>query len=349
MTNFQSHPNEIMSRPNNNPVKRHLISIVTPAFNEVENLPKLHDRLKQVLKIIDVDWQWIVVDDHSEDETFSVLQSLAQKDARLHGIRFSRNFGSLTAITCGLYQARGDCAIVLAADLQDPPEILPDLLSEWHRGAQVVWAARAHREGEKASTIVFSRLFHFIVRRVVGIKEMPATGADFFLMDRLVIDAFRQFSESNINILNLIAWMGFRQATITYNRRVRVYGRSAWSFGQKFKLVLDSIMAFSYLPLRLMSYAGLVIALLGFVYAIVILVTALKGNAIEGWSSLMVVILLFSGTQMLMMGVLGEYLWRTLSEARKRPRFTIEAVTGHNKQQYAADDSYPSGEMTIGE
>ena len=313
------------------PSPRPFVTIVTPAFNEAENLPELYQCLRNVLDNISVEWEWIVVDDHSTDETFAILTRLAEQDERVHGFRFSRNFGSHMAITCGLNHAQGECAIAMAADLQDPPEALPNLLAKWHEGAEVVWAVRAHREGEKASTLAFARLYYFLMRHIVGIKEIPATGADFFLIDRCVLDAFRQFKESNLSIPSLISWMGFRQTTITYTKRARMKGRSGWSFRKKFKLVLDSIMSFSYLPIRLMSYVGIAAALLGFVYAGVVIANALSGKGIEGWSSLMVVVLVFGGMQMVMMGVLGEYLWRALSEARQRPRYIIEAILGQHK------------------
>jgi len=312
--------------------ERHLLlTVVTPAYNEAENLPLLYQRLCQVLNPLDVAWEWIVVDDHSADGTFAVIADIAKDDPRVCGIRFARNFGSHPAIMCGLHHAKGNCSVIIAADLQDPPEIIPKLLGEWHNGAQVVWAVRAGREGEKSSTLRFAQLYYWLMRHVVGIKEMPATGADFFLIDCRVINAFQQFNESHVSILALITWMGFPQATITYNKQARLHGRSGWSIEKKLKLVIDSVMGFSYLPIRMMSYLGSIIALLGFLYATVIIANALIGRPIQGWSSLMVVVLVLGGIQMLMMGVLGEYLWRALDEARRRPRYLIEMVIGQQK------------------
>jgi len=314
-------------------VRRHpLFSIVTPAFNEAENLTVLYQRLCQVLRSLDFDWEWVVIDDHSSDETFSLLEKMAVSDTRIRVIRLARNFGSHTALTCGLHHARGDCAVVMAADLQDPPETLPALLQKWYEGAQVVWAVRDNREGEKASTVGFARLYYFLMRRVVGIKEIPATGADFFLLDRRVLDAFGQFSESNVSIMALIAWMGYRQASINYDKQARLYGRSGWTLEKKLKLIADSVTSFTYLPIRLMSYLGFIVALMGFVYTAVVIANALAGNPPQGWTSLMVVVLVVSGIQMLMMGVLGEYLWRALDESRRRPRYLIEAITSIDRR-----------------
>jgi dolichol-phosphate mannosyltransferase len=303
------------------------VSIVTPAYNEARNLPVLYARLGQVLDAMAVTWEWIVVDDHSRDDTFATVAEIAQRDHRVHALRLARNSGAHTAMTCGLHHARGACAVVLAADLQDPPETLPQLLAEWQEGAQVVWAVRGRREGESAGTIGFARLYYWIMRRVVGMQEMPATGADFFLLDRQVIDAFRQFHESNVSILALLTWMGFRQASITYDKQARLHGSSGWSLGKKLKLVVDSVASFSYLPIRLMSYVGFLVAVIGFIYAGLVVVNALAGRPAEGWSSLMVVVLVVGGVQMLMMGVLGEYVWRALDEARRRPKYLVEKST----------------------
>lgn len=304
-----------------------LVSIVTPAFNEADNLPLLYERLVQVLDGLDCDWEWVVVDDHSADRTFSVLSELAREDRRVRGLRFARNFGSHTALTCGLRNARGGCAIVLAADLQDPPETLPLLLEKWRAGDQVIWAVRNRREGEKSSTLGFARLYYFLMRRIVGIKEMPATGADFFLIDRRVLNAFAEFKESNTSILALITWMGYRQSSIVYNKHRRLHGRSGWSLRKKMKLVVDSVTSFTYAPVRMMSYVGFSTAFLGFLYASVVVFNYLAGHPAPGWSSLMVVVLVVGGIQMMMMGVLGEYLWRTLDESRHRPPYLIEATT----------------------
>ncbi len=304
-----------------------LLSIVTPAFNEAENLPVLYERICRVMASLNVDWEWVVVDDHSQDATFEIIAGLARKDARVRGSRFARNFGAHTALTCGLHQARGDCVAALAADLQDPPELLPQLLDQWRDGAQVVWAARNRREGEGAVKIGFSRLYYWLMRRMVGMKEMSATGADLFLLDRRVVAAFRQFSETNVSILTLILWMGFRQTTILYDKKARLHGQSGWSLKKKLKLLVDSIASFSYVPIRFMSYVGFVVALSGFTYAAFVIIRALHGSPVQGWSSLMVVVLVVGGIQMVMMGVLGEYLWRALDESRRRPKYLVETST----------------------
>jgi dolichol-phosphate mannosyltransferase len=309
------------------PSNRPRLSVVTPAYNEEQNLPLLYERLSRVLDDVDPRWEWIVVDDHSADATFGTICRLADKDSRVRGVRFARNSGSHAAISYGLHHASGQAAVVLAADLQDPPEVLPSVIDEWRNGAQVVWAARASRADQSKLNLGFSRLYYVLMRKLVGMHNMPANGADFFLVDRRILDALRQFGESNSSVLALITWMGFRQATITYNKGVRNHGRSGWSLEKKLKLVLDSITSWTYFPIRLMSYVGFLVAMLGFIYAGVVLAISVRGSPIEGWSSLMIVVLVIGGIQMVMMGVLGEYLWRALDEARHRPRFLIEAAT----------------------
>jgi dolichol-phosphate mannosyltransferase len=169
-----------------------MISIVTPAFNEGANLPALYERLVTAMRDVGGDWEWIVVDDHSRDETFSVIEALALRDARVRGFRLSRNSGSHVAIACGLHQVESDAAVMMAADLQDPPETLAAMVARWRQGAQVVWATRRVQPGE-SSHRGFAALYYWMMRRLVGMTEMPARGADFFLLDRVVVDAFRRF------------------------------------------------------------------------------------------------------------------------------------------------------------
>jgi glycosyltransferase involved in cell wall biosynthesis len=307
-----------------------LLSVVSPAHREEKNLPVLYGRLKAALDAVPgLDWEWIVVDDHSPDGTFEVLQGLAQADPRVRAVRFSRNFGSHKAILCGLHEARGDAAAVLCSDLQDPPEVLPELVEVWRRDkAQVVWAARAERQGDSAGTVAFANIYYWIMRRVVGLTNMPPTGADIFLVDRLVMDTLARFNEQHVSLVALLSWVGFRQATITYQRQERLYGTSSWTLAKKIRLVLDSVTGFSYLPIRAISALGLGTALLGLLYAAVVIANAVFGsNPPAGWSSLMVVILVMGGVQMVTMGILGEYIWRSLDQSRGRPAFTIEART----------------------
>jgi dolichol-phosphate mannosyltransferase len=305
-----------------------LISIVTPAYNEGLNLPVMHRRLEAVFSQPGVDWEWIIIDDCSRDDTFAVAKDLAEADHRVRALRFSRNFGSHTATMCGLERARGSCAIAMASDLQDPPETIPALLTEWTAGNHVVWAVRASREGESRSTLVFSQFYYWLMRKVAGLKDMPATGADFVLLDRRVIDAICQFREQNASFFALVTWMGFRQTSIFYEKQARLHGRSGWTLRKKIKLIVDSLTSFTYQPIRWMSLMGLIVSVLGLVYAGILVLNALLGSPAQGWTSLMVVVLFLGGGQMFMLGVLGEYIWRGLDESRRRPRYLIERIAG---------------------
>jgi len=305
-----------------------VISIVTPAYNEALNLPVMHERLEAVLGAAGIDWEWIIIDDCSRDGTFEVAEKLTKADDRVRALRFSRNFGSHTATICGLEHARGRCAIAMAADLQDPPETIPSLLSRWTAGTNVVWAVRASREGESRSTVLFSQFYYWLMRKVAGLKDMPATGADFVLLDRTVIDAICRFREQNTSFFALVTWMGFRQTSISYEKQARLHGRSGWTLRKKLKLIIDSLTSFTYQPIRWMSLMGLIVSVLGVVYAAVLVLNALLGSPVQGWTSLMVVVLFLGGGQMFMLGVLGEYIWRGLDESRRRPRYLIERMAG---------------------
>ncbi len=303
------------------------LSIITPAFNEETNLPVLYDRLRVVLDGATLAWEWVIVDDHSTDATFRVVRALSAADPRVRGVRLARNSGSHVALQCGLGLARGDAAIVLASDLQDPPETIPQLVERWRVGVKLVWAVREGHQGQGAAASGFSRLYHWLMRRVVKVREMPATGADFFLADRVVLDALKQFGETHVSLFALLTWMGFCQESIAYVKQARLRGRSGWNLEKKVKLVVDSVTSFTYLPIRLMTLLGFLTALVGFGYAGVVVTNALRGLPPQGWSSLMVAVLLLGGVQMTMLGVLGEYLWRALDEARRRPRYLIETTT----------------------
>ncbi len=301
------------------------VSIVTPAFNEAENLPRLYARLQAVLDPLGIEWEWIVVDDHSRDQTLDVVAGLAAIDPRVRGIRFARNAGSHSAIACGLHHATGACAVMLAADLQDPPEVIPRLLERWRAGAQVVWAARREQPGSRAHG-GFATLYYWLMRRVAGLSDMPARGADCFLADRVVLDAFARLRERPVSVLALITWLGFRQEAIEYEKQQRQYGQSGWTFRKKVALVVDSVVAFSDLPIRLCAWAGLLC--LG--AAAMLLFAGLFWLPTLGAGLLIAVAAVagLAGLQLLALGVVGAYVWRGLEEARGRPAYLIERVVG---------------------
>ena len=301
-----------------------MISIVTPAFNEAENLRNLHARIVETMTALAVDWEWVVVDDHSRDETFAVLQRLAAADPRVRGVRLARNSGSHVAIACGLSLSDGDAVVMMAGDLQDPPETIGAMLERWRRGAQLVWAVRRSRPGGRTHA-GFAAIYYWIVRRVVGLREMPATGVDFFLADRRVVEAFRRLPERTTSVFTQLTWLGFRQEYVEYDKQARVAGRSGWTLARKIQLVIDSVTAFSSAPIRWCAYGGAALLLLGL--ALLIPGIALLPELGGGILIVMAVFIGLSGVQLLAIATVGEYVWGALSEARRRPQFVVEAST----------------------
>ena len=306
-----------------------LLSIIIPSYNEEENLPVLYERLKHVAETLEHTFEFIFVDDGSSDGSFQCLEDLARKDSRVKVIKFSRNFGSHAACLAGLAQAIGDACTFLSADLQDPPEMIVTLISEWARGYEVVFGIR---EWGKESSRLFPKIYYKAVRRF-ALKNMPETGTDVFLIDRKVVDAVVSIREKNTSIFGLILWSGFKQTIVQYRKGTRQKGISKWTLGKKIKLFIDTFVSFSYIPLRLISVVGIMLAFLGFLYAFFIVFNRLFFSVpVEGWASLMVVLLVVSGTQLVFLGILGEYLWRNFDETRKRPPFIIDRMIGFKEE-----------------
>ncbi len=305
------------------------LSIVTPAYNEAENLPRLYERVQALdWRGLGLDFELLIVDDHSTDGTPAIIDALTARDPRVKTLRFSRNFGSHAGCTAGLEHATGAAAVVLAADLQDPPETIPALVAAWRAGAATVWAVRGEREGESLQTRVTARIFYSLIRRMTRMA-MPPQGVDFFLLDRAVIEALRAAPERNTSLIGQIQWLGFEQSSLVYTKQARETGRSKWTLTKRIKLSIDWVVGFSYFPIRFMSAIGLFFACAGFLYALFLIVRRFVFVVpVEGWTSLISVVLITSGVQLVMLGVLGEYLWRSFDASRQRPRFIIERRRG---------------------
>jgi polyisoprenyl-phosphate glycosyltransferase len=297
------------------------LSVVSPAYNEAANLPFVHQRLRATLEATALEWEWIVVDDHSADDTFAVLTTIATEDTRVRGVRLSRNSGSHTAIRCGIHHASGDAVALLASDLEDSPDVLIAMWAEWERGAQIVWAVRDARPGVAMLDSTFARVYYWMMRRVAGL-DLPPTGADCFLLDRVVADALDACRERHTSIFALLTWLGFRQAYITYDKGLRTRGVSGWTLRKKVKLVIDSLVGFSDRPVSWLGGAALVTA----IAAIISFGFAVVGRPF-GAALLVTIVLVVSATLFAALWAIGQYLWRALDEARMRPLWTIESAT----------------------
>jgi len=303
------------------------LSVVIPAYDEELTIPRLREQLALFFNSMPQHlFEIIIVDDHSSDGTPDLVRTWVDEDKRVKLIRLSRNFGSHSAFHAGLSECTGDAVVFLAADLQDPPELISRMAEQWEDGSDVVWAVRTAREGEKASVKLFSRIYYAVMRKV-GLSEMPAQGADFFLLDRKVIDELLAIPEKNTSVMGLLLWMGFRQSFVPYVKQARASGVSKWTLAKKVKLFIDSIVSFSFAPIRLMSLFGVFFAMTGFVFAAIVIICRLSGWVIAGtgYAALMTTLLVGFGLVMLMLGIIGEYLWRTFDEARGRPRFIVES------------------------
>jgi glycosyltransferase involved in cell wall biosynthesis len=304
------------------------VSVVIPVFHNAPSLPDLLARLQALAARHPGDtFEFVCVDDGSKDDSLAVLVRLQASEPRLRVVKLSRNFGSNAALLAGLAHATGDAVATISADLQDPPETLDAMLARWRDGKRVVLAVREGRD-DPFATALLANLFYKLFRRY-AIPSMPAQGFDFFVIDRQVQQLLLQIQESNAYLMGLVLWLGFDPARVPFRRQKREerYGRSMWGFGRKFKYFIDSFVAFSYVPIRAASLLGLCASAAGLLYAAFIVFAHFALDLkVQGWASLMIVLLIVSGAQLLVMGVIGEYLWRNLDETRRRPRYVVEAV-----------------------
>jgi dolichol-phosphate mannosyltransferase len=303
------------------------ISIVVPVYYEGESVRVAHDGITRVLRdrLPQYDFELIFVDDGSGDDSFSHLSALAADCPYVRVMKLAQNVGSHMAIRAGLEHATGDVACFLACDLQDPPGVIPQMLDALKAPVQIVWAVRNSRRDSVTSKLA-SKIFFGLARALVS-KNLPPNGASMFLLGPEALRSVGRYRERNLTLEGLFATMGFPQAYVTYERGERVFGKSKWTMAKRLKLFADFFVGYSYTPIRMMSFFGLAVAALGFVYAIIVLLNKMiRGKPIQGWTSLMLVLLIMGGVQMTMLGVIGEYVWRALDETRKRPRYVIQTI-----------------------
>lgn len=309
------------------------VSVVIPVYFNEDNLYPLYADLEEkFIKKIDYDYEIIMVNDGSKDKSYDIMRDLAAKNDHVRIISLSRNFGSHAACLCGLANSTGDCAVIKAADLQEPTELILEMVDSWKAGNNVVLACRQDRE-ESKSQKGFARLYYWMVRKT-ALPEMPKNGFDIYLLDRKVINVIDSLDEKNSAITGQILWSGFRTGIVYYTRKAREIGTSKWTLKKKIRLVSDTLFSFSTLPIRLLEIVGFLAFVIGIIWAVVVFVAKLAGDIpVDGFTTLFIFNLLSFGITMLAMGILGEYLWRTFDASRNRPPYVIEDQNGEEKRQ----------------
>ncbi len=298
------------------------LTVVVPAFNEEENLRPMADRVRAALEGLVDGFEVIFVDDGSRDGTWEGIGRLAEEDPRIRGLRFARNFGHQAAVTAGVDAARGQAVVLIDADLQDPPEVIPELVEKWRAGFEVVYAQRKAREGETLFKKVTAALFYRILHRVTDV-DIPVDTGDFRLMGPRAVEAFRALPERNRFIRGLVSWIGFPQTAVLYKRQPRHAGETKYPFRKMLRFALDALTSFSFLPLRTATFLGFAASVFAFLYILVVLVLKAVGISWSGYTSLMASILFLGGVQLIMIGVLGEYIGRIFDEVKRRPLYLV--------------------------
>jgi len=308
------------------------ISIIIPVYYNSDTLMLLYEDMKETILGDLGDYEIVMVDDGSEDDSWEVMNRIRDLDENVKCVRLSRNFGEHAAILAGLSQCTGDCAVTKQADLQEDSELIVRLYEKWKEGNKVVLAVREERD-EPALKKFFANMYYSIVRKTID-NRMPKGGCDCYLVDRQAIEVLLRLDEKNSSLTLQVLWIGFKSANVYFHRKDREIGESKWTFSKKFKLVIDSMMSFSYFPIKFMSGLGVVMAILSFIWIIeVLLEYCILGTPVQGWSTLMCLVLFSSGMILLMLGVLGEYLWRTLDATRNRPVFIIDTINDSRKDK----------------
>jgi polyisoprenyl-phosphate glycosyltransferase len=327
----QARPTAALRPPGPDPV----LSIVAPAYNEAECLPVFFDRIRTVMDALGETWELVLVNDGSRDATLRAMQHLRDVEPRVAIIDLSRNFGKEIATTAGLDHARGQAVILIDADLQDPPDVIPELVAAWRRGYDMVYAQRRQRHGETWLKRATAAAFYRIMRRATPVP-LPADTGDFRLMSRRVVSALGELREHHRFMKGLFAWAGFPSCAVLYDRHPRHSGTSAWNYWKLWNFALDGITSFTTAPLRVATYLGLLVGFgaSGFLLQLVIR-TALFGNEVPGYPSLMAVVLFMGSAQLVTLGIIGEYLGRVFNEVKQRPLYFVA--------QYMPSGNAPAG------
>lgn len=307
------------------------LSVVVPVFNEEENLPELYRRLTAVLGTAASSWEILFVDDGSRDRSWEIIRGLAEGDPHVRGLRFSRNFGHQMAFAAGLDHARGQAVVIMDADLQDPPELIPQLLAKHREGFEVVYAVRTARHGETFFKRLTAKLFYRLLARITSV-HIPLDTGDFRLMGRRAVEAFRRLPERHRFTRGLVAWLGFPQTGVPYERAPRHAGTTKYPLRKMLRFAVDAITSFSHVPLQLATWLGFIVSGFAFFYILVVIALKFAGISWPGYTSIMAAILFLGGVQLVMVGLLGEYVGRIYDEVKHRPLYLVAEEAGFREQ-----------------
>lgn len=309
------------------------ISLIVPAYNEEVVLDAFCERTIPILTAIDDRFEIIFVNDGSDDDTSDKIRALNKKDKRIKLIDLSRNFGKEIAMTAGIDFAQGEIVVITDADLQDPPEIIPDMVKKWREGFDTVYATRIVRDGETALKKATAKAFYKVIGKMSRV-EIPANTGDFRLINRRTVNALRMLRENHRFMKGLFSWVGFKQTSIHYYREPRYAGKTKWNYWRLWNFAIEGITSFSFAPLQLASYIGIVVSIGSFLYAMLLIVRTMAfGKDVPGYASIMVTILFLGGIQTLFIGIIGEYLGRMFNETKSRPLYLIQDLTGIEIEQ----------------
>lgn len=300
-----------------------LISIITPIFNELKSIPELYRRVCQVMESSGYTWELIMVDDGSTDGSADLIRQLVNQDGHIRPVIFARNFGHQLAVTAGLDYSRGKAIVIMDADLQDPPEVVLELIAKWQEGYEVVYAVRSHREGETAFKLLTASLFYRLIARMTDVK-IPMDTGDFRLLDRKVVDVLNRMRERHRFLRGMSVWVGFKQTGVEYSRAARFAGETKYPIKKMFKFAWDAVTSFSFLPLQVATYLGFISAGLSILAIPVVAIMRMSGQlAFAGQATTLVAVLFLGGVQLISLGILGEYVGRLYDEARGRPLYIV--------------------------
>lgn len=308
-----------------------MISVVIPLYNEEEVISETYKRLTDVMQGIGDDYELILINDGSRDKTAQLTAEIVKKDKHVRLLCFSRNFGHQIAITAGMDYAKGDAVVIIDADLQDPPEVIPRMVEKWKEGYHVVYGKRIKRHGETVFKKVTAKMFYRFLQRMTQV-DIPTDTGDFRLMDRKVVDSMKKLGERNRYVRGLVSWVGYKQYALEYVRDERFAGETKYPFKKMLKLAMDGISSFSYKPLKLATMVGFGLSGLSFLYLLFVLIQKISGySTVAGWASLLAVQLFFNGVILIILGIVGAYIGRIYEECKGRPLYIVQEELGFDE------------------